>query len=489
MGEIGIPFEPYRGDRPYIFISYAHLDSDIVFPEIQRLHDLKYRVWYDENIGPGNEWSDDISGAIDHCSFFIVFVTPRSVDRLIVRNEILYALEHEKPILPVFLEPTTLPGNIGILVKHLNGINKYEHTKSQYYRLLEHAIPAYLQGPGLYTEPGIPAGTDIQTPLVSFHESHVQGYLPLQVDEVSARHTSGAILKTARLIRNACLLIAVCMVFAAWICLALDLTGIPVLLLELGGVIALFSLVLYGIYSGVKPTGLNEFIRAERYRFLQFRQFVSPDDEPGLLEIKKKIREQTPYTMEEWLNGESLDENPRYIQMRRNYQGILDLVNFYVQERLTPQIRHSSNAIAGLKRCSATTGIAPGGMFLVILALISLYIYFDISQIATKEMAIMSAIRYLLIIVLLGLTYSILLSATTLFVGSPDAIRNYLALEISKKDSLESAERDLRALALRLGNQSSAEVVPAAGPGKDYEYEVFRIILETEDILEIHLRH
>jgi hypothetical protein len=46
------PFEAYTGDKPYIFISYGHRDSALVYPELQRLYDLGYRLWYDEGIDP-----------------------------------------------------------------------------------------------------------------------------------------------------------------------------------------------------------------------------------------------------------------------------------------------------------------------------------------------------------------------------------------------------------------------------------------------------
>ena len=38
------PFEAYPGNEPYIFVSYAHADSDVVYPEIKWLHDTGFRV-------------------------------------------------------------------------------------------------------------------------------------------------------------------------------------------------------------------------------------------------------------------------------------------------------------------------------------------------------------------------------------------------------------------------------------------------------------
>jgi len=41
------PFPAYQGDDPYIFVSYAYDDADLVFPEMQRLRDAGFNVWYD----------------------------------------------------------------------------------------------------------------------------------------------------------------------------------------------------------------------------------------------------------------------------------------------------------------------------------------------------------------------------------------------------------------------------------------------------------
>ena len=60
----------YKGNQPYIFISYAHKDSDSVLPIIARLQKEGYRVWYDEEIVAGSNWDVYISEHLDHSSTF-----------------------------------------------------------------------------------------------------------------------------------------------------------------------------------------------------------------------------------------------------------------------------------------------------------------------------------------------------------------------------------------------------------------------------------
>ena len=48
------PFPAYQGDEPYVFVSYAHDDAPVVYPEISRLRDQGFNIWYDEGIEPGS---------------------------------------------------------------------------------------------------------------------------------------------------------------------------------------------------------------------------------------------------------------------------------------------------------------------------------------------------------------------------------------------------------------------------------------------------
>ncbi|MEO2172810.1 MAG: hypothetical protein ABGY96_01790 [bacterium] len=39
------PYPAYNGDEPYIFVSYAHEDDTIVFPEIRWLQEHGFNIW------------------------------------------------------------------------------------------------------------------------------------------------------------------------------------------------------------------------------------------------------------------------------------------------------------------------------------------------------------------------------------------------------------------------------------------------------------
>ena len=98
-----IPFPAYRGDEPYIFVSYAHKNAEAVFAEINRWNKQGYNIWYDEGIAPGNEWEEEIAKALENCRLFVVFITPDSIESKNCRDEIYYALDSGLPIIAIYL--------------------------------------------------------------------------------------------------------------------------------------------------------------------------------------------------------------------------------------------------------------------------------------------------------------------------------------------------------------------------------------------------
>lgn len=108
---IKIPFPAYKGNEDYVFISYAHADARIVYPELERLKRLGYNVWYDEGVSPGARWSDELALRIQNCSLFLVLFTPGLTKSAHCQDELNYVLEANRPVLAMHLTETELsPG-------------------------------------------------------------------------------------------------------------------------------------------------------------------------------------------------------------------------------------------------------------------------------------------------------------------------------------------------------------------------------------------
>ncbi len=109
-----IPFRAYKGDEPYVFVSYAHKDSQRVFAVLNELHKRKYRIWYDEGIDPGNEWRDDIAAFLCDSACFLLFVSQNSLLSNNVKNEVLFAIDNRplESIVCVYLQEAEIPGSL-----------------------------------------------------------------------------------------------------------------------------------------------------------------------------------------------------------------------------------------------------------------------------------------------------------------------------------------------------------------------------------------
>ena len=89
---VDLPFPAYKGDQPYIFVSYAHQDSADVYPDITWLHQRGFNVWYDEGIPPGEVWREELARSIEDCAAALYFVSPRSVTSENCLKEVNFAL-------------------------------------------------------------------------------------------------------------------------------------------------------------------------------------------------------------------------------------------------------------------------------------------------------------------------------------------------------------------------------------------------------------
>ena len=124
------PFSAYSGDEPFTFVSYAHVDSNLVFPILGELHKRGVNIWYDEGLHAGAEWSQQIADRILHCEKFLLFVSPEAMNSIHVRQEINFANGKNKQFIPVFLKPTQLSAGLEMTLSVFQSIFYYTHMSS-----------------------------------------------------------------------------------------------------------------------------------------------------------------------------------------------------------------------------------------------------------------------------------------------------------------------------------------------------------------------
>ena len=138
------PFPAYKGEEPYVFVSYAHKDATSVYPELTWLNDRSINVWYDEGIDAGTEWREELAGAIKRASLFIYFITPESVRSENCRKEVSFAIDQKIPLIAVHLAPTDLPDGLNLTLSDRQAILKHEIPDKEYREKLLNRIASYL---------------------------------------------------------------------------------------------------------------------------------------------------------------------------------------------------------------------------------------------------------------------------------------------------------------------------------------------------------
>ena len=130
------PLSAYKGDGPYVFVCYAHEDSDSVYSEIAWLNDYGVNVWYDEGISPGHEWTDELASAIQGCTRVLYFVTPNSVASEHCRRELNFAQDENREVVSIHLVPTEVPPGLRLSLNNRQAILKHELSEEEFHKRL-----------------------------------------------------------------------------------------------------------------------------------------------------------------------------------------------------------------------------------------------------------------------------------------------------------------------------------------------------------------
>ena len=119
----------YEGNEKYIFISYAHKDSEIVMAIMNSLQAEGYRIWYDDGIIPGSEWPENIAMHLNDASMVIAMISPNSMASHNCRREINFALSKQKPFLSIILEPTEMSLGMEMQLSAQNIVMRQNYSK------------------------------------------------------------------------------------------------------------------------------------------------------------------------------------------------------------------------------------------------------------------------------------------------------------------------------------------------------------------------
>ena len=112
--------------KPPAFISYAREDSDFVRRLAADLKDAGANVWLDElDIRPGKKWDREVELALTQCRELLVILSVASVASDNVMDEVTYALDEQRTVIPVIASDCQMPYRLRRL-QHLDFRKDYQ---------------------------------------------------------------------------------------------------------------------------------------------------------------------------------------------------------------------------------------------------------------------------------------------------------------------------------------------------------------------------
>lgn len=94
----------YNGQDHYIFISYAHKDSDVVFKFAKKLEERRYNFWLDTGLEYGREWDEQLANKIKNASLLVFMASNNSIISKNCLDELDYARNKGVNIVNIILD-------------------------------------------------------------------------------------------------------------------------------------------------------------------------------------------------------------------------------------------------------------------------------------------------------------------------------------------------------------------------------------------------
>lgn len=136
----------YKGNDSFVFVCYSHHDSPSVYSDLEQLDRHGIRFWYDEGIPGGTVWRAEIAAAIKNSAKFIFYISAGSLKSSHCLREVEYALDNNVDIVPVYLDGSSLPGELELVLNRVQAL--FKKSDSEY---LGHLLEAVQKDSGFAT--------------------------------------------------------------------------------------------------------------------------------------------------------------------------------------------------------------------------------------------------------------------------------------------------------------------------------------------------
>ncbi len=121
----------------YIFISYAHRDTEKVLPIITWLESSGYEIWYDNGIDPGTEWDTTIAERVKNSTIMLAFISENYLKSDNCKDELNFARNKQIDRILIYLENVELPDAMEMRLSRHQAIHFYKYSdKNEFYEKL-----------------------------------------------------------------------------------------------------------------------------------------------------------------------------------------------------------------------------------------------------------------------------------------------------------------------------------------------------------------
>jgi tetratricopeptide (TPR) repeat protein len=156
------------------FFSYARDDSEVVLKLATELRAVGARLWLDQlDILAGQRWDRAVEDALVTCQGMIAVLSPASVVSQNVMDEVSYALEEGKLVVPILLRPCAIPFRLR-RVQYVDLTANYETGFSHLLRALRLDQPLHPLRPAAPQEPLVREVEGVSRPAVESERGEEQ---------------------------------------------------------------------------------------------------------------------------------------------------------------------------------------------------------------------------------------------------------------------------------------------------------------------------
>ena len=124
-----------------VFVSYSSEDRARVHALIAELRSKGISVWVDQGgIDGAAIWGEEIVNAIDNCTVLMLMISSSSIASQNVMREVMLVVEKKKHILPIHLEPVTIPPSLKYPLSGIQHIEYFRGDANENLRTILHSL-------------------------------------------------------------------------------------------------------------------------------------------------------------------------------------------------------------------------------------------------------------------------------------------------------------------------------------------------------------